>query len=384
MVDVVNDRDESDAAKALQRAITFHRAGNLVHAERIYRILTPANANVSYLLGTLEVQRGRHQEGIRLIDNALAIRPDHVEALNNRGRALAAMGRWQQCLKTYNRALAIRPDHFAALSNRQRVHWDLRWSNPSILPIWWVDGPHYLIRTTVESGWLSTGCSVLEIGCGAGQGAAWLARQGFAVTGIDISATAINRAQSNFRGQSGLTFCQADATGRNTLNRAFDAIIDSGCLHQLPAEHKPRYLESVLAWSRPQTKFIILVHCIEQTPADRLKQVQTLFTPHFDILSYEYRANVLPRAPEVTHMVFRLIRRGGLLAIARVDEVQPTVMGAAPGTSGRIDGLSIASFGRCWLKNIRLGAHRYRPVEITPLAYVGAQSRQKRSTDHGR
>jgi hypothetical protein len=53
-----------------------------------------------------------------------------------------------------------------------------------------------------------------------------------------------------------------------------------------------QYLESVLAWSRPQTKFIILVHCIKQTPADCLKQVETLFTPHFDILSYEYRANV--------------------------------------------------------------------------------------------
>jgi SAM-dependent methyltransferase len=186
--------------------------------------------------------------------------------------------------------------------------WDWNWSNPSFSPIWWVDGPHQLIRTTVESGWLSPGCSVLEIGCGAGQGAAWLARQGFAVTGIDISAAAINQAQSNFRGQSGLTFCTADATARNTLDRAFDAIIDSLCLQDVPAELKPRYLDGVLAWSHPQTKFIILLHCIKQTPADLLKQVQTFFTPHFDILSYDYRANVLPRAPEATMMVVRLIR----------------------------------------------------------------------------
>ena len=104
-----------------------------------------------------------------------------------------------------------------------------------------------------------------------------------------------------------MTFRVLDATARKKyLDRAFDAIIDAGCWQGVP--DKPRYLESVLAWSRPQTKFIILVHCIEQTPADRLKQVQTLFTPHFDILSYEYRANVLPRVPEATVMVFRLIR----------------------------------------------------------------------------
>jgi len=156
----------------------------------------------------------------------------------------------------------------ALLASEAEV-WDQRWRNPSFSPIWWVDGPHDLIRTTVESGWLSPGCSVLEIGCGAGQGAAWLARQGFAVTGIDISAAAINQAQSTFRGQSGLTFCVLDATARNTLDRAFDAIIDSGCWQGVP--DKPRYLESVLAWSRPQTKFIILVQCIKQTPADRLK-----------------------------------------------------------------------------------------------------------------
>jgi heme-degrading monooxygenase HmoA len=186
--------------------------------------------------------------------------------------------------------------------------WDRRWRNPSFSPKWWLDGPHELIRTTVESGWLSPGCSILEIGCGAGQGAAWLARQGFAVTGIDISAAAINQAQSKFRGQSGLTFCVADVTARNTLDRTFDTIVDSGCLHGVPVGYQSQYLDSVLAWSHPQTKFIILVHCIHQTPADRLKQVETLFMPHFDISSHEYRADVLPRAPETTMMVIRLIR----------------------------------------------------------------------------
>jgi len=63
--------------------------------------------------------------------------------------------------------------------------WDQRWHDASYSPLWWADGAHELIRRTVESGWLRAGCNVLEIGCGAGQGAAWLKRAGFEVMGIE-------------------------------------------------------------------------------------------------------------------------------------------------------------------------------------------------------
>jgi len=44
--------------------------------------------------------------------------------------------------------------------------WDQRWRDAACSPRWWIDGPHELIRTNVERGWLPSGCSVLEIGCG--------------------------------------------------------------------------------------------------------------------------------------------------------------------------------------------------------------------------
>jgi hypothetical protein len=48
--------------------------------------------------------------------------------------------------------------------------WRRLWSNAdaAFSEIWWVDGPHDLIRKTVESGWLPPGSSILEIGCGGG------------------------------------------------------------------------------------------------------------------------------------------------------------------------------------------------------------------------
>ena len=38
-------------------------------------------------------------------------------------------------------------------------------------------------------------CSVLDVGCGAGDNAIWLAQKGFVATGCDISPTAIREAR---------------------------------------------------------------------------------------------------------------------------------------------------------------------------------------------
>jgi 2-polyprenyl-3-methyl-5-hydroxy-6-metoxy-1,4-benzoquinol methylase len=41
------------------------------------------------------------------------------------------------------------------------------------------------VQDAVDSGWFSPGSSALDIGCGMGEIAAWLAQQGFNVLGID-------------------------------------------------------------------------------------------------------------------------------------------------------------------------------------------------------
>jgi len=44
------------------------------------------------------------------------LKPDHVEALNNRGHTLHQLGRADEAMTSYMQALAIRPD-FAEASN---------------------------------------------------------------------------------------------------------------------------------------------------------------------------------------------------------------------------------------------------------------------------
>jgi Tetratricopeptide repeat/Glycosyltransferase family 9 (heptosyltransferase) len=59
----------------------------------------------------------RLEEALASYDRALAVRPDYVEALGNRGNILAALKRFDEAFESYERTLALRPDYVLALSN---------------------------------------------------------------------------------------------------------------------------------------------------------------------------------------------------------------------------------------------------------------------------
>jgi len=60
----------------------------------------------------------RHDDALASFDQALAIKPDFADALNNRGNALQGLQRHAEALDSYDRALTVRPDYAEALSNR--------------------------------------------------------------------------------------------------------------------------------------------------------------------------------------------------------------------------------------------------------------------------
>jgi tetratricopeptide (TPR) repeat protein len=68
----------------------------------------------------------RYAEALASCDRALAARPDHAEALNNRGNILQGLKRFDEALASYDRAIAVRPDDAEALSNRGLVLHELR------------------------------------------------------------------------------------------------------------------------------------------------------------------------------------------------------------------------------------------------------------------
>jgi tetratricopeptide (TPR) repeat protein len=115
---------ESDTAaleSQFRQALGLHRQGKLADAEHAYQEVLwrePNHFDAVYLLGVIALQTRRPDLGIELFGRAIALKPDFVEAYNNRGAALADLGRLEDALSHYDKAIALKPDHAGAHNNR--------------------------------------------------------------------------------------------------------------------------------------------------------------------------------------------------------------------------------------------------------------------------
>ena len=92
----------------------------MVEAERLYDqafALSPNNATLLYFRGTLLLQTGRANAGIREIEASIRLVPNNADALYNLGLAYRGQGRLDDAIRCYQNALCIRPDYYNALYN---------------------------------------------------------------------------------------------------------------------------------------------------------------------------------------------------------------------------------------------------------------------------
>lgn len=116
---------------------------------------------------------------------------------------------------------------------------------PEQIP-WNIGTPPDALVRLVESGGVRP-CRTVDFGCGAGNYAVWLAKQGFDVTGIDISPSAIELARKNAAGQGvACTFLVADVLGDlREVKGPFDFAFDWELLHHIYPKDRPRYVANV-------------------------------------------------------------------------------------------------------------------------------------------
>jgi len=108
--------------QTLAAAMTHHRAGRLVDAERLYRLVCdadPKNARAFHLLGVVAHQLGR-PDAASLVGRAVMLDPDFAEAHNDRGVILAAGGLFADALSCFERAVALNPGYSEARNNLGR------------------------------------------------------------------------------------------------------------------------------------------------------------------------------------------------------------------------------------------------------------------------
>lgn len=98
---------------------------------------------------------------------------------------------------------------------------------------------------------LPSGARVLELGCGPGRNAVWLAQQGYEVDALDLSAEALRwgverAAEADIR----VNFVHSSIFEWDVPGTAYDLVFDSGCFHHLPPHRRISYralLEQALA-----------------------------------------------------------------------------------------------------------------------------------------
>jgi SAM-dependent methyltransferase len=122
---------------------------------------------------------------------------------------------------------------------------------------WNIETPPDVLSRLITSGKVRP-CRAIDLGCGAGNYAVWLAGLGYEVTGVDSSLAAIQIARRRaeeigFR----CTFVAADLLGDlHQVEGTFDFAYDYELLHHLLPEERAVYIKNVHRLTNPHAIYL--------------------------------------------------------------------------------------------------------------------------------
>jgi SAM-dependent methyltransferase len=122
---------------------------------------------------------------------------------------------------------------------------------------WIVEKPPEILVDLIDSDVIRP-CKAVDLGCGTGNYAIYLAGRGFRVTGIDISPTAIGIARENAKSKGArCDFIVADVLGDlQEVGRTFDFAYDWELLHHIFPEQRTKYVENVSRLLKPNGRYL--------------------------------------------------------------------------------------------------------------------------------
>ena len=121
----------------------------------------------------------------------------------------------------------------------------------------WETGPREELVGLVESGRIAS-CRAIDLGCGTGSNAIFLALHGFDVTGVDFAASAIEKARQRAdAAEVAARFVMDDLTNLRQVQGTFDFLVDYGALDDLRPAHRDLYVRNVLPLTHPGSRYLL-------------------------------------------------------------------------------------------------------------------------------
>lgn len=149
----------------------------------------------------------------------------------------------------------------------EQMRMDEVYKNMSLEEVPWnMETPPEPLVELVDSGKVQP-CKTIDMGCGAGNYAVYLAERGFEVTGVDFSQTAIKIAREN-ASRKGVkcNFFVADVVEElDSVNQTWDFVYGWGLLHHILPEQRQKYVENVRRILNPSGRYLSVCFSQEDT-----------------------------------------------------------------------------------------------------------------------
>ena len=186
---------------------------------------------------------------------------------------------------------------------REKTDWDKRYDENDFP---WDTGMPDTALINLVTGWPQVLGKVLDIGCGTGANAVWLAEHGFEVTALDISTSAIALAEKRrAEHRVNIQLLAEDFLTCSLGTGDFDLIFDRGCFHCTPGkEAQQRYIKKAASCLKPEGLWFSLIGNKDQAgkekgpPRMSAADICSIVEPVFEILSLKSAFHPSPKQPK--------------------------------------------------------------------------------------
>lgn len=158
----------------------------------------------------------------------------------------------------------------------------------------------------------------LDVGCGIGTQAVYLAERGWRVTGVDAVQRALARARRRAEEKGvEVRWMAGDVASLSTLglDSGFDLVHDRGCFHDLPGAAREDYVRGVGELAAPGATLLLLAFARRERgigPSGASEEeIQRRFGPDWELVSVQSDSSPAPPGPmrRVPRIWYRLRRR---------------------------------------------------------------------------